>query len=180
MEPSAGSDLRYPVGKFAMPAEWNAATIAEWRRELAGLPASLRQAIAGLTDGQLDTPYRDGGWTVRQTVHHIADSHLNAYCRFRLALTEDNPTIKPYLEARWAELPDARSLDPAPSLAILDGIHTRWLALIDALTPADWQRTFVHPEHGRSVSLAQTAALYSWHSRHHVAHITHLRARNGW
>lgn len=173
-------DLRYPVGKFAAPAEWNPGDVPRWRTDLAELPRRLRAAVAGLSDTQLDTPYRDGGWTVRQTVHHVADSHLNAYCRFRLALTEEAPTIKPYLEARWAELPDARTLPIAPSLGILDGIHTRLIALIDTMTPAQWQRGFVHPEHGRTITLWQTAATYSWHSRHHVAHITNLRARNGW
>jgi len=173
-------DLKYPVGKFAMPTEWTSDDIAKSRHILALLPAKLRSAVSGLSDEQLDTPYRDGGWTVRQTVHHVADSHLNAYCRFRLALTEDKPTIKPYLEAKWAELPDARTQPLAPSLEILDGVHTRLLALIDAMTAEDWQRGFVHPEHGRTMTLWQTAALYSWHSRHHVAHITGLRQRNGW
>jgi len=173
-------DLRYPVGKFAMPAEWDAGSIAECRKDLAELPAKLRNAIAGLSDAHLDTPYRDGGWTVRQTVHHVADSHLNAYCRFRLALTEHVPTIKPYLEERWAELPDARTLPVAPSLAILDGVHTRLLALIDTMTPEQWQTRFMHPERGDTMTLAQTAGLYSWHSRHHVAHITRLRALRGW
>jgi len=173
-------DLRFPVGKFAAPAAWSAADAAAWRRDLAEFPGWIRAAVDGLTDEQLDTPYRDGGWTVRQVVHHLADSHLNAYCRFRLALTEDAPTIKPYLEARWAELPDARALPTEPSLEILDGLHTRWVALIDTLTPDDWQRTFVHPEHGRSLTLWQTAALYAWHCRHHVAHVTALRSARGW
>lgn len=173
-------DLRYPVGKFEMPTEWNAADIAKSRHILALLPAKLKSAVSGLSDTQLDTPYREGGWTVRQTVHHIADSHMNAYCRFRLALTEDAPTIKPYLEALWAELPDARTLPIGPSLEILDGVHTRLLALIDSMTPDQWRRGFVHPEHGRTMTLWQTAALYAWHSRHHVAHISNLRMRNGW
>ncbi len=173
-------DLRYPVGKFAFPAEWNPDNVKQWRTDLVELPARVRAAVAGLSDAQLDTPYRDGGWTVRQTVHHVADSHMNAYCRFRLALTEDGPTIKPYLEARWAELPDARTLPVAPSLEIIDGVHTRLIALIDSLTAEQWQRGFVHPEHGRTIALWQTAALYAWHSKHHVAHINNLRARNKW
>ncbi len=163
-----------------MPTEWGGSDIVEWRTNLAELPARLGAAVAGLSVAQLDTPYRDGGWTVRQTVHHIADSHLNAYCRFRLALTEDSPTIKPYKEALWAELPDALSQPIAPSLQIIDGVHTRLVPLIDSLTVEQWQRGFVHPEHGRTMSLAQTAALYSWHSRHHVAHIANLRSRNSW
>ena len=173
-------DPRYPIGRFAMPVTWNPTDLPRWRTDLAELPERLRAAVAGLDDAQLDTPYRDGGWTVRQTVPHLADSHLNAYCRFRLALTEDSPTIKPYLEARWAELPDARTLAARPSLEILDGVHTRLLALTDVITPEQWQRAFVHPEHGRSMTLWQMAALYAWHSRHHVAHITSLRASKGW
>ena len=159
---------------------WDPSDVAEWRERLADLPGTMRAAVAELSDVQLDTPYRDGGWTVRQTVHHVADSHLNAYCRFRLALTEDAPTIKPYFETRWADLPDARTLPVAPSLAILDGVHARLVALVDSMTPEQWQRGFVHPEHGRTVMLWQTAALYAWHSRHHVAHITTLRAQNRW
>lgn len=173
-------DLRYPVGKFSIPSEMHSADLPKWRADFAELPARMRAAAGGLSDAQLDTPYRDGGWTVRQTVHHVADSHLNAYCRFRLALTEETPTIKTYLEARWAELPDARTLPITPSLAILDGVHVRLVALMDAMTPDQWQRGFVHPEHGRTMTLWQTAALYSWHSRHHVAHITSLRARMNW
>jgi uncharacterized damage-inducible protein DinB len=173
-------DLRYPVGKFVMPTEWNAADVAKSRHILALLPAKLKSAVSSLSDQQLDTPYRDGGWTVRQTVHHVADSHMNAFCRFKLALTEDSPTIKPYLEAQWAELADSRTLPIASSLEILDGLHTRWLTLIDSLTPEQWQRGFVHPEHGRTMTLWQTGALYAWHSRHHVAHISNLRTRNGW
>ncbi|MGH7522983.1 MAG: YfiT family bacillithiol transferase [Gemmatimonadales bacterium] len=174
------SDLRYPVGKFTAPPDWDDLRLADWRRDIAELPANLHRAVAGLDDAQLDTPYRDGGWTVRQTVHHVADSHLNAFCRFRLALTEDGPTIKPYLEARWAELPDSRTLPVAPSLEILDGLHVRWITMIDAMTPTQWQSGFVHPDHGRTMTLAQTAAMYAWHSRHHVAHINALRARRGW
>lgn len=173
-------DLRYPIGKFTAPTAWNAVDAARWRDELAALPMRLRVAIERLDDEQLETPYRDGGWTVRQTVHHVADSHLNMYCRFRLALTEETPAIKPYLEARWAELADARTAPVAPSLAILDGMHARLVALIDAMAPAEWLRGYLHPEHGRTVALWQTAALYAWHGRHHVAHITALRARRGW
>ncbi|MGH7582876.1 MAG: YfiT family bacillithiol transferase [Gemmatimonadales bacterium] len=173
------ADPRYPVGRFSAPAGRDAAALAGWRSDLSQLPERMRAAVGGLTDVQLDTPYREDGWTVRQVVHHVPDSHLNAYCRFKLALTEESPTIKPYLEARWAELPDAR-LPVAPSLALLDGLHARWLSLIDAMTPADWDRTFTHPEHQRTVTLWYTAAMYAWHSRHHVAHITALRARRAW
>ena len=173
-------ELRYPVGKFTLPNEWDASATHQWRHDIAELPVRVRPAVERLGDVQLDTPYREGGWTVRQTVHHLADSHLNAYCRFRLALTEDSPTIKTYNEAVWAELPDARSLPLAPSLEILDGVHHRLAALFDSLTPELWARTFVHPDRGRTVSVAQNAALYAWHGRHHVAHITSLRRRQGW
>jgi hypothetical protein len=173
-------ELRYPVEKFVMPASWNSADLLHWRTDLLELPHRLRTAVAGLDDAQLDTSYRNAGWTVRQTVQHLADSHMNAYCRFRLALTEETPTIKPYLEARWAELADARTLPIQPSLSILDGMHTRLLTLIDAMTRDQWWRAFVHPEHGRTMTLWQTASLYAWHSRHHVAHIADLRARMGW
>lgn len=180
MPETAVDPLKYPIGKFAFPVAWNDRDVAKWRADFAELPAKVQAAVAGLSDAQLDTPYRPGGWTVRQTVHHVADSHLNAYCRFRLALTEDSPTIKTYEEARWAELADARTLPLAPSLEILGGVHVRIVALMDSMTPEQWQRGFVHPEHGRTITLAQTAALYSWHSRHHVAHMTSLRSRNKW
>jgi uncharacterized damage-inducible protein DinB len=147
---------------------------------IAAAPTKLRQAVNGLTDAQLDTPYRPGGWTVRQVVHHVADSHLNAYTRFRLAFTEQNPTIKPYDEAKWAELPDVAATSPEVSLALLEALHIRWVKLLRALTPAQLQRGFVHPEHGRLITLERLLAMYAWHGRHHVAHITRLRERNGW
>lgn len=174
------NDPRYPIGKFSPPMEWRAADLVQWRKDLAELPERMRRAVAGLSDAQLDTPYRDGGWTVRQIVHHVVDSHLNAYCRFRLALTEDAPMVKPYLEARWAELSDARTQPVAPSLAMLDGMHARWVALLDSLTPEQWARTFLHPEHQRAPTLWETAATYAWHSRHHVAHIANLRIARNW
>jgi hypothetical protein len=147
---------------------------------IAAAPAALRAAVAGLSDAQLDTPYRPGGWTVRQVVHHVPDSHLNAYVRIRLALTEDTPTIKPYEEARWAELPDARTLPIEVSLALLEGLHARWVGLLGGLGPADGARQFHHPEHGRLITVDELIAMYAWHGEHHVAHVTSLRARNGW
>lgn len=138
----------------------------------------LREAIQGLSDAQLDTPYREGGWTVRQLVHHIADSHANAYVRFKLALTESNPTIKPYDEAAWAALPDSR-LPIEPSLAMIEGIHKRLVALLESLAGSDFERTFQHPERG-PMTIAANLALYEWHSLHHTAHITSLRQRMGW
>lgn len=173
-------DLRYPAGKFDSAAPITAESRAAAVADLAALPARLRAAVAGLTDTQLDTPYRPDGWTVRQVVHHLADSHLNAYTRIRLGLTEENPTIKPYAEQKWAELPDARSAPVDLSLAILDGLHQRWVALTRTLTDADFERTVVHPEHGRQMSLDFLTAMYAWHCRHHVAHITALRTREGW
>ena len=148
-------------------------------REIAEAPARLREAVAGLSDEQLDTPYRPGGWTVRQTVHHVADSHINAYVRFKLALTEDEPEIRPYDEARWAELGEASRGPVAVSLALLDALHARWVAALRTLSPADFTRTFRHPDWG-VVPLARQVAIYAWHGRHHTAHITHLRERMGW
>lgn len=176
--PSA-ADPRYPIGKFQRPDGFRAEQIAVAQHTLGELPARLRTAVAGLTDAQLDTPYRDDGWTVRQVVHHVADSHLNAYCRFRLALTEHTPTIKPYQEALWAELPDARAMPVAASIELLDGLHRRWVGLMAAMTDEQWQRTFLHPEHDHPLTLWHTAALYEWHCRHHVAQITSLRGRKG-
>ncbi len=152
----------------------------QWMTDIAAAPAQLRAAVAGLTPAQLDTPYRDDGWTVRQVVHHLPDSHLNAYTRIKLALTEDEPTIKPYEEARWAELPDARGGEIEPSLSLLESLHQRWLMLLRQLSSSDFDRRFRHPEHGRIFGLNEVLAMYAWHGRHHVAHITSLRQRMGW
>ena len=173
-------DMRYPIGRFRFDADASTARQEGWLEEIAGAPAHLRAAVAGLTTAQLDTPYRDGGWTIRQVVHHLPDSHLNAYTRIKLALTEDEPTIKPYEEARWAELPDAREGDIEPSLNLLEYLHQRWLMLLRQLKSADYDRRFRHPEHGRIFKLSETLAMYAWHGRHHVAHITSLRRRKGW
>ena len=172
-------ELRYPVGKFEFPEAVSVADLAEFLDEIAETPARMRAAVSGLSDAQLDTPYRPGGWTVRQLAHHVPDSHMNSYVRFRLALTEDSPVIKPYEEARWAELADARTLPVEPSLALLESLHSRWVPLLRSLSPSDWKRTFRHPELGL-VSLENNAALYAWHGRHHVAHITSLRGRMKW
>jgi DinB superfamily len=172
------TDLRYPIGKFQ---KTESATDEQRRSSIATIaeaPAKLRAAVSGLNEGQLDTPYRPGGWTVRQVVHHLADSHMNSFVRFKLALTEDEPTIKPYDEARWAELVDAKG-PVEPSLLLLESLHKRWVALLNALKPADWQRTFRHPERG-TMTLGDNLQLYAWHGRHHVAHIASLRERNGW
>ncbi|MGD0957587.1 MAG: YfiT family bacillithiol transferase [Candidatus Acidiferrales bacterium] len=173
------ADLRYPVGKF----EPVTSLTSEQRRQcidaIAEAPARLAAAVAGLTPVQLDTPYRPGGWTVRQLVHHIADSHMNAVGRFKLALTEDEPTIKTYEESRWAELADAKTPPIEPSLALLENLHKRWVLLLRSLTSADWPRKFRHPEWGLA-TVDFLLAQYAWHGRHHVAHITSLRERNGW
>jgi hypothetical protein len=142
-------------------------------------PASLRTAVKNLSPEQIETPYRDAGWTVRQVVHHVPESHMNAYIRFKLALTEDEPTIKPYMEDRWAELADVPSTPPEVSLALLDSLHNRWVRLLRTFRPEDWKRTFRHPELG-VVSLEKNLALYAWHGRHHTAHITELRKKMGW
>ena len=180
MKETDATDARYPIGRFRFDGHASSDRRQQWISEIAAAPAHLRAAVAGLTVSQLDTPYRDGGWTVRQVVHHLPDSHLNAYTRIKLALTEDEPTIKPYEEARWAELPDARGGDTEPSLNLLDSLHQRWLMLLRQLKPADYERRFRHPEHGRIFTLDETLALYAWHGRHHVAHITALRKHKGW
>jgi len=163
-------DLRYPIGRFEFDGEVSERQRREWIAAIAETPARLREAVKGLSEQQLDTPYRPGGWTLRQVVHHLPDSHLNSYVRYRLALTEDEPTIKPYAEARWAELADARTGPVEPSLALLEALHDRWVRLLNSLSPADWSRTFRHPERGIS-TLDRTLGLYAWHGRHHVAQI---------
>ena len=173
------TDLRYPIGKF----KFEGPTTPEQREELLNqieqAPNRLRAAVNGLSDQQLDTPYRPEGWSVRQVAHHVPDSHLNAYVRYKLALTEDEPTIKPYAEDRWARLADTQATPVEVSLAMLDSLHDRWVRLLRSLQPEDWKRAFRHPELGL-VSLEKNLALYAWHGRHHAAHITSLRERNGW
>ena len=172
-------DLRYPIGKPEKPATVTDAHRRQWIGEIAAAPSLLRAAVGGLSDEQLDTPYRPGGWTVRQVIHHVPDSHLNAYIRFRWALTEDDPLIKAYNEKDWAELPDARTAPVEVSLALLDAVHARWMALLTTLSASDGARTLQHPEYG-PMTVDDLLALYAWHGRHHAAHITALRARNGW
>jgi uncharacterized damage-inducible protein DinB len=174
------SDPRYPIGPWNPTPTPASGHVAGWIDEITLAPGALRKAVSGLQEAQLDTPYREGGWTVRQVVHHVPDSHLNAYSRCKLALTEDVPTIKPFDEALWAELADGKAGPVEPSLALLEHLHARWVRLLSSLTPAEFARTFVHPEHGRAMSLAQTVDLYAWHGRHHVAQITTLRAARGW
>jgi len=173
------SDPRFPVGKFNGQPPANQAERNQFLDDIEQTPARLRAAVAGLSEKQLDTPYRDGGWSVRQVVHHVPESHMNSYVRFKLALTEDEPTIKPYAEDRWAKLADVERTPIEVSLTLLDALHQRWVILLRSLSADDWKKTFRHPEMG-TMTLDKTLALYSWHGRHHVAHITTLRERMGW
>jgi DinB superfamily len=172
-------DLRYPIGRLALKPVMNAAERQAAIDSIAAAPANLRKAVSGLSDAQLDTPYRPDGWTVRQLVHHVADSHVNAYTRLRLALTEQNPTVKPYAEAEWARLEDARTMPVQVSLDLLDPLHTRWVALMRTMSPDDFQRTMFHPDNG-SMTVDALLSMYEWHGKHHVAHVTSLRNRSGW
>jgi len=172
-------DLRYPVGKWEKKTSLDDATRRRFIDEIAATPAAMRQAVAGLSDAQLNTPYRGGGWTVRQVVHHVPDSHLNSYVRFKLALTEDTPQIKTYDEQKWAETAEVKTTPVEVSLQLLDSLHTRWVTLLRSMTAADFARRFQHPELGE-MNLDTLLSLYEWHGRHHVAHITALRQRNGW
>ena len=173
------NDLRYPIGKFTLRDHLSEDERRALIDQIEQAPAQLRAAVRGLSELQLDTPYRPEGWTVRQVVHHLPDSHLNSYVRFKLALTEDLPTIKPFQEQLWAELEDAKTAPVEISLALLEALHRRWVVLLRSLAPADFSRTFRHPEIG-VLTLDQTLGLYAWHGRHHVAQITSLRERLGW
>ncbi|RIH77669.1 putative metal-dependent hydrolase YfiT [Calidithermus terrae] len=173
------SDPRYPIGRFQAPPVITPEVREGWLQVLAQTPAHLRAAVEGLSEAQLDTPYREGGWTVRQVVHHVPDSHLNSYVRFKLALTEEAPAIKPYDEQAWARLADSRDTPVEVSLRLLEALHRRWVVLLRGLKEEDWQRSFVHPESGPT-TLARALGLYAWHGSHHVAHITELRKRMGW
>jgi uncharacterized damage-inducible protein DinB len=174
------TDLRYPVGKFEQA---KGSLSPEERRQkidtIAAMPSAFRAAVAGLDAGQLDTPYREGGWTVRQVVHHVPDSHMNAYMRIKFALTEEEPMVKAYDEARWAELPDVGATPVETSLALLDNLHGRWVALLRSLSADEFSRNLRHPEHGL-IDIDRLLGLYAWHGRHHTAHITSLRERSGW
>jgi uncharacterized damage-inducible protein DinB len=173
-------DHRYPVGRFDRRDTLTNDERRGMIDQIAATPARLREAIAGLDEAQLDTPYRDGGWTVRQVIHHLPDSHMNAFIRIKLALTEDEPTVRPYDESRWADLPDARETPIEISLSLLESLHARWTGLMRALRDADFARTMKHPEHSGPMTIDTLVAMYAWHGRHHVAHITALRERSGW
>lgn len=172
-------DIRYPIGKWVRESQLDAAARAACIQAFADLPAALTAAVSGLTDAQLDTPYRDGGWSPRQITHHLADSHMNAFTRFKLGVTEDAPTIKPYDESSWAETADSRG-PVASSLGIIAGVHERLVQLLQSLDAEAFNRIVQHPEHKKPLSLTELLGLYSWHGRHHVAQITAQRARNGW
>lgn len=172
-------DLKYPIGRVQFKSTLTSNDRRDLINAIAAVPTDLRQAVAGLSDAQLDTPYRPDGWTVRQVIHHVPDSHMNAFIRLKLALTEDNPTIKPYEEALWANLPDA-GLPIDVSLRLNEALHERWVALMNTMAESVWSRTFIHPASGRTFTLDEMTQLYAWHGRHHVAHITELRKRSGW
>jgi hypothetical protein len=172
-------DLRFPIGQYE-PQPFSDRQKREWLQDIQFLPGLLEQAIENLDEFQFETPYRDGGWTVRQVVHHVPDSHLNAYTRFKLGLTEDKPTIKPYDEARWADLKDVSVVPVNISITLLYALHTRWHSAIRDLTNEQWQRTVFHPEHKKELTLWHLLGMYAWHGKHHVAHITSLRERKGW
>ena len=172
-------DMRYPIGEYVARTSLTPAERAEAIERIAEVPKRMREAVGGLTGGQLDTPYRPGGWTVRQLAHHVPDSHMNAYVRLKLALTETEPTIKPYEEQLWATLPDSRETPVEVSLALLDFLHLRWVILLRGLQPADFSRRLLHPANG-VMTVDNLIHHYAWHGRHHVAHITSLREREGW
>jgi DinB superfamily len=172
-------DPRYPTGKFEMPAAVTPALRQTAIEKIAETPAKFRAAVRGLSDAQMDTPYRDGGWTIRQVVHHVPDSHMNAYVRLKLALTESSPTIKPYMEDKWAQLADSRATPIEVSLSLLDSLHTRWVLLLRSLKPEDFSRKLVHPDHGER-NIDWLIFIYAWHGPHHTAHITELRKQKGW
>ncbi|MER2171940.1 MAG: YfiT family bacillithiol transferase [Psychrobacillus psychrodurans] len=171
-------EMKYPIGTIQFDDEITSSVINKWIDEIENLPSLLQDAVKNLNDEQLDTPYRSGGWTVRQVVHHVADSHMNAYIRFKLALTEETPIIKPYDETKWAELADYK-LPIEPSILLLETLHKRWTNLLRSLTPADMEKTFIHPDSGE-VSVSKNIGIYAWHGRHHLAHITSLCNRQAW
>jgi hypothetical protein len=167
---------QYPVGKFKAPQSYSEADRQRWIETIALAPGRLREAASALTREQLDTPYREGGWTARQVIHHLPESHMNAYIRFKLALTEDTPVVKPYDEAAWAKLGDVATAPIEASLALMDALHERWVAMLRLLTGSEWQRTYLQPEYGESRTLERTLALYAWHCDHHIAHVKSVRA----
>jgi len=172
-------DLRYPIGKYE-PQAYSDSQKKHWLNDIKFLPQSLENTLLNLDEQQQHTPYREGGWTIKQVVHHVADSHINAYCRFKLGLTEDNPIIRPYEEQLWAELSDTHMLPTNVSITLLYALHTRLYELLKHIKDHEWERTIIHPASNQQMSLWFLLGMYSWHGRHHVAHITSLRERKGW
>ncbi|CAN5897960.1 bacillithiol transferase BstA [soil metagenome] len=172
-------ELKYPIGKYAEQS-FSESLLKEWLIDIQSLPQLIEYAITNLDEAQLETPYRDGGWTIKQVVHHVADSHLNAYIRFKLGLTEDNPSIKPYDEAAWAEMDDTKEVPINISITILYAVHARWNVVLKHISREQWNRTVFHPEHKKEMTLWFLLGMYAWHSKHHVAHINKLRERKGW
>ena len=172
--------LKYPIGKFDKPTVITKDILKKWISDISTFHKRLLSEVINLTDEQLDTPYRQDGWTIRQVIHHCADSHMNSLTRLKLTLTEDQPTIKPYFEERWAELFDTKNMPIQPSLKILEGIHERWEILLNNLTVEQLQRKFIHPEHGKAFSIDENIAIYAWHCNHHLAHITQTKKRHHW
>jgi hypothetical protein len=177
---TTGSDIRHPIGRFQYDGDSSREAVNRAIADIAALPGLLRAAVAGLSDAQLDRPYREGGWTPREVVHHVADSHMNAYIRCKLALTEQAPTIKPYDQAAWARLADVAAVPVEVSLNLIDALHTRWVALLRSMSDAELERAYIHPEQDHPVPMREVMAMYAWHGRHHTAHIMALRDRNGW
>ena len=176
----SSQELKYPIGIYSKPQEITQELLSEYILAISTFPEKLKNEVHTLTDSQLDTPYRPGGWTIRQVVHHCADSHMNSLVRFKLALTEDNPTIKPYYEDRWAELADSKSMPVDAALKMIDGIHARWTVLLTSLSERELSRTFFHPESNKKYRLDETIGVYAWHCNHHLAHITTAKKANKW
>ncbi|MGL5113132.1 MAG: YfiT family bacillithiol transferase [Flavobacterium sp.] len=173
-------NLKFPIGKFEKPTTITNAILEKWIEDIAAFPARLNSEVINLTNKQLDTQYRPNGWTIRQVVHHCADSHMNSLIRLKLALTEDEPTIKPYFEERWAELADTKEMPIPSSLKILDGVHERWTVILKNLSHDDYKRVFIHPEHGITCSIDENIGVYAWHCNHHLAHITETKKKHNW
>lgn len=172
--------LKYPIGQYERPVVITEADLQQYINIIEMFPSNIAKEVSHLKEEQLNTPYRDGGWTIKQVVHHCADSHMNSIIRFKLALTEDNPIIKPYQEDQWAELPDGKTLPIGYSLSLLEGLHARWVFLLKSLRPVDLKRTFIHPESKKVYELDENIGLYAWHCQHHLAHITTLKTKNNW
>jgi len=172
--------LKYPIGKFEKPTTITKEILVKWISDISSFPIRLQNEVSHLSEQQLDTQYRPDGWTIRQVIHHCADSHMNSLTRLKLALTEDQPIIKPYYEERWAELADSKNMDIEPSLIMIDGIHKRWTFLLNNLTEDQYQRIFIHPEHGETIKTDENIGVYAWHCNHHLAHITQTKKHNNW